>query len=97
MKIFKDKELKEEIASLDLGIVTAGGRKEYEFFVLNDSRAHLKNITFEVSHVEVKVVAAPETLKEKEIGSLILAWSPSTTLKEGLKTVLRIQASELWS
>lgn len=97
MKLFKDTELKEEIVTLDFGIVDAGGKKEYNFYVQNDSKAVLNNIDFAVIHPEVQIVSAPKTLKSQEVAKLVLEWNPSVTLKEGLKTTLKVSATELWS
>lgn len=97
MKLFKNKELTQELDSLDLGIVTAGETKSYEFYVLNDSKALLNNIKFEISHKEVFIKKYPDTLKASESGKLTIDWTPSVTIKEGLKAILKFQADELWS
>ena len=97
MKLYKDSNQKEEVSSLDLGIVIAGDTKKYDFYVVNDSKAVLENLNFDISHKEVKITSAPKVLKENEVGRLSIEWSPSVTIKEGLKTLLKIQATELWS
>lgn len=97
MKLYNNASLEKEIVNLDLGIVTAGDTKEYSFFYKNDSKAELTNIKFEISHKEVKILSFTEGLKQGDVGKLVIAWNPSVTLKEGLKTVLKVQATELWS
>lgn len=96
MKIYEDKALIKEIEILDLGIVPAGETKRFTFYVLNDSKAHLRILKFTVAHDEVKVIDAPEELTTQAKGELILEWSPSVTLKQGLKAQLRISGIELW-
>lgn len=97
MKIFNDLKLENQINSLDMGIVAAGLTAEYTYYVLNDSKASLQDIKFEVSHKEVNILEAPKSLKAEHAGKLVLAWSPSVTLKEGLRTILKVKATELWS
>jgi len=99
IRIYIDKELTKEIQeeTFDFGIVPAGEVKEFNFWVLNDSRANLRILNFIIDHPEVEVVKAPTELKPKEIGKLILEWSPSVTLKQGLRATLKISGIELWS
>jgi len=96
MKLFKDKNLSEEIEELDLGIVEAGESKKFVFYVLNDSMAYLKNLKFEIEHSEVKILDFPEKLQANKNGELLIEWNPSITLKEGLKAQLKISGTELW-
>ena len=97
LRIYKDKELTQEIVSVfDLGIVPAGTIKSFTFWVLNDSSAKLKTLKFSIEHQEVKITKSPEELEAHENSQLVLSWSPSVTLKEGLKARLRISGIELW-
>lgn len=96
MKLFKDKDLTKEIEVLDFEIVPAGKTERFRFYVLNDSGAYLKTLKFEVAHKEVKVIEAPDELAPQAEGELVLDWSPSVTLKEGLKAQLKISGIELW-
>lgn len=97
MRLFKDSQLQEEITTLDLGVVSAGDKKKFTFWVLNDSNAKLENIKFQVSHKEVFILEAPTELSKKESSKLVVEWEPSVTVKQGLQTLLKISASELWS
>lgn len=96
MKIYKDKNLTEEITDLDLGILEAGESKVYTYYIKNDSNAELKNLNFSVEHKEVKVIEAPKTLTTQASAELKIEWKASVTLKEGLKTPLKISGIELW-
>jgi len=96
MRIFKDKELMEEISILELGIVPAGEVKRFDFWVMNENNAFLKEILFTVEHQEVEVIEAPTELSPQEVNQLTIEWSPSITLKEGLKASLRYRATQLW-
>ena len=96
MKIYKDKELMEEVQILDLGIVPAGETERFTFWIRNDTNAYLKNLEFRVDHEEVEIIEAPKELTAQAIDELTLEWNPSITLKEGLKTQLRVTGAELW-
>jgi len=98
MKIFKDASLKEELNKiLDLGTVLAGDNKEYEFFILNDSEGELVDLNFSFNNDEVTVISFPSSLKSNETGKLVIKWSPSITIKKGLKTDLNIKGFEIYS
>jgi len=99
MKIYLDKEMKQEVKenTLDLGIVKAGESQRYIFYILNDTKAELLGMEFFVGHKEVKIEEAPKKLDANKSGELILEWSPSIDLKEGLKTSIKISADELYS
>jgi len=96
MKIFKNANLTDQITVLDLGIVKAGDSKQFVFYILNNSNASLKDLIFVVEHSEVNVIEAPKELLPNENNKLIIEWNPSITLKEGLKTKLKITGNELW-
>ena len=96
MKIYKDKTLKEEVEILDLGIVEAGTTRKYTYYVYNELLAELKDLVFEVEHKDVKLLKSPTTLNPCGIDELILEWTPAVTLKQGLKTTLKIAGKELW-
>ena len=96
MKIYKDSTLKAEITTLDFGIVLAGESKQYEFYILNDSEAILQSLSFKISHPEIKILETPKELSRKEVGKIIIEWSPTITLKESLKAKLEIDGFELY-
>jgi len=97
MKIFKDPALLEEVDILDLGIVPAGTTKEYVFYVQNDEPALLVDLEFKIDHKEVKIITYPKQLEPLEVGELRLTWTPSVTVKQGLRTSLQVTGKELWS
>lgn len=96
MRIFRDKELLEEVKVLDLGIVPAGETERFTFWVSNDSNASLRNLEFVVEHAEVEVSEAPKELSPQAVDELKLVWTPSITLKEGLRAQLKVTGIELW-
>lgn len=98
IKIYKDKSLTEEIEdnTFEFGILLAGESKQYTFWVVNSSEAYLKSLEFIVDHNEIKIIKSPKELSSQGVEELILEWSPSVTLKEGLKAILRIKGIELW-
>lgn len=97
MKIYKDPQLKEETAVLDFGIVLAGEKKEYTFYILNDSfSAILQNLSFKISHPEIKIVESPKELGKQESGKITIEWVPTITLKAPLRTKMEIDGFELY-
>ena len=96
MKLYKDRELKEEIEILDLGIVEAGEVASFTYYAYNETQAEMKTLLFKVDHPEVKIINAPKELVSKSIAELIIEWHPSVTLKQGLKARLNISGIELW-
>lgn len=90
-KIYKDKELKEEVSSLiDLGKLKAGQNKKFEFYVMNSSIHPYEEMKFITDDPEIKVISSPNQLSEKSSGLLVLEWNPSADIKEGLKARLEI-------
>jgi len=97
MKIFADAELTEEVTELlDLGIVEAGDTKKFTFWVMNDSLAVLQELEFDIDHTEARVLEGPTEMDPRGVSTLLIEWAPSVTLKQGLKTQIRITARELW-
>jgi len=96
MKLYKDKELKNETINLDFGIVLAGESKQYEFYILNDSFATLKSLSFKITHPEIKILEAPTDIFAGAAEKIVIEWSPTITLKESLKAKLEIAGFELY-
>ena len=98
MKLYKNANLTEEIdLILDLGIVQAGDTKEYEFYVYNETNAELINLSFSLNHNEIEVLSFPQKLQSKEGGFLKIKYSPSISIKKGLKTSLDFKGTEIYS
>jgi len=96
MKLYKDENLTQETNDLDLGIVSAGNSKDFIFYLYNDVKAELTELSFTLTNSEVKVIEAPKILQFGEKGILKIRWTPSITLKQGLKTDLVINGYELY-
>ena len=96
MKFYENDNLTKEVTVLDLEILDAGETKQYTFYVFNDTSAYLKNLVFEAEHDEVKIISFPDALPPSASGELVVEWSPSITLKEGLKVEVNITGKELW-
>jgi len=98
MKVYKDKALTKEITAktLELGIVPAGESRKFEFYIHNNTKAWIRELQFKVEHAEVRVMDAPTELESAQTGVLVLEWSPSVTLKEGLRAGISVEGIELW-
>ena len=96
IRIYKDKDLMEEITVLDMGIVNAGEVEKFTFWIKNISNAFLRQLEFSIEHSEVEILSAPVQLNAQAVDELVVEWSPTITLKEGLKAQLRVRGEELW-
>lgn len=96
MKIYKNSNLTEEVKILDLGIVMAGDKKDYEYFIYNDTEAKLVDLQFNIPNHEIVIKKAPTTLETKSSASLMFTWSPSINLKQGLKVEIQIKGFEIY-
>ena len=98
MKIYKNEALTEEVVDniLEFGRLEAGEVKRYTFWVVNvpeelgEDTPILENLKFEIEHPEVEVVLAPTLMEYNAVAELIFEWRPSVTLKEGLRSPLKI-------
>jgi hypothetical protein len=100
LKLYKDKDLKEEITLIDLGTVEAGTIKTIEIYLHNDAeRVMYSNLIFEIPALgesTLEVVTAPITVPPKAILPILLRWSPSLNFKQGLKVPLKIKGDEIY-
>ena len=97
-KIYEDKELKIPVGEeLNLGKLKAGTKKKYKFYIYNGSVNPFEELSFSVENKEVKIVEAPDELQEKSNAEIILEWSPSVDVRQGLKTRLKIEGYEVLS
>lgn len=86
----------QEIKSLDLGIVKAGEKKEYEYILHNETPRNIIDIIVEVENKEVNILEFPKNMEPNSKKTLKLAWLPSLTVKRGLKTLIKVTATELY-
>ena len=87
------------VENLNLGIVSVGKSKEYQYWLLNDSGTLVKDIEISIESdagKELKILDSPETLSDKQKGSLRLKWSPDMKIRGGLRAKISIKAVELW-
>ena len=87
----------QEVEILDLGMVEAGDTKDYQYILYNNKSIDVIEIKVEISHKEVEVLDFPKELKGKESKTIKLSWSPSVTIKRGLKTLIKISGKELYT
>ena len=85
-----------EITEVNLGIVKAGETEQYSYILYNDSPREVIDIQVEVVDDEVTVTEAPEKMAPDSKKELKLSWSPSLTVKKGLKSLIKVTASELY-
>ncbi len=99
IRIFKDKELTEEIEDFHFGKVEIGKKATVSFYIQNVSRGILENLEISFPTPEgkqIKVVKMPKVLKQGEVGQLILEWSPSPIFRQGFRTTIQIEGEEVF-
>lgn len=100
MKLYKDKDLKEEITNniFECGIVDIGTTKEYNIYISNTTEGLLQDILFRLEPIKEKynkeeskiikeecdILSYPKSMLINETGILKLSWSPSGEVKKGL-------------
>lgn len=95
MKLLNSKG--EEIQKLDLGIVEAGKMQDYIFYLYNPEKAEVIDIEVKIKNSEISVLAVPTKMSPESKSELKIRWSPSLTVKKGLKEEVKISAKELYS
>jgi len=93
MKLYLDKELQEEIVTVDLGILQAGSSKDIEIYCLNNTKASLEDLSFTAEGLEVK---GPERLGPGQSDVIHIHWKTDLTLRQPLKTELIITGEEVY-
>ena len=96
MKIYNDKEMTQEVSTLDLGTAIAGQSKSYTFYIHNDLNVKVEDLKFSIENKEIIITTAPTTLMGKTTAALDVTWTPSLTIKKALKTELKISGYELY-
>jgi hypothetical protein len=94
MKLLDSNE--KEVTILDLGKVNAGESKEYTYYLLNDSDGELQNIEIKIENSEVSILSKPTVIFANQKDVVKIKWSPSLTVKKGLKTSIKIEAEEIY-
>lgn len=97
MKLFNNEVLQTEIKEFDFGIVKAGESKQFDYWLHNETAAKVINIELDIANKEVSVITAPKELLAGQKAKVSVIWKPSITVRQGLKSLLKIKASELWS
>jgi len=96
MKIYKDKGLTIEVDNeLDLGIVDAGKSKTYKYYIVNETSNDLVDLVVSTVSSELEIIQYPIQIKAHGSSEIILKWTPSITIKKGLKASLVFKASEI--
>jgi hypothetical protein len=101
MKLFSDKDLKQEvIKDVDLGDVSLGTSKEYTFYLHNEKNSVVENIKVELENnihkADIQVLFSPEYLKPKETKPYIFVYTPSLKIEEGLTIGIEVSGINYW-
>ena len=110
MKIFRDKELTDEVENneIKLGIIDVGDVKTFEFWLLNDTPDELTKLTYKLKKIdrktnevtqeiseEAKVISAPEGLKSQASDSIIIEYAALVTIERGLRVQLHFDGKRI--
>jgi len=98
MKIFTDAELKNELTTIDFGIVKVGETKINTYYLFNDSGTEVRDINVAVDNKkEVSVQLTNTSLPKSGSTPFTLTYTPTLEIKKGLNTQLQITANEIYS
>ena len=96
MQMFNDSKLKNEIIDdFDLGIVDVGKFKTYEYYIVNEGIYDLVDLIVSSISGEIEIIHAPIQIKAHTSAKIIFKWTPSVTIKKGLKANLLFKANEI--
>lgn len=104
MKLYKDEQLTElvddnvlesDTNSIVLGIVDVGKSEVFDYWLYNDGKNDLVDIVVSTINNELEILSYPIQLKAKESSKLSVKWTPSTTVKKGLKANVMFKVSEI--
>lgn len=92
-----------EVDKIDLGEVKIGESKTYTFTLENDSVWTVKDIELSLMDIdnkpvtEIKFIDYPSKMIGHSKSPLKFIWKPTTEIKKGLKTQLKISVTEIWT
>lgn len=84
-------------SKIDLGIVEAGKIQDYIFYLYNPEIAEVVDIEVKIDNPEVSILVIPKKMSSEQKSELKIRWSPSVTVKKGLRASIEIKAKELYS
>lgn len=97
MKLFADAGFKNEIKSINFGIVDAGTCKELSVFIYNDLEAMMTNLRFKIPPIEgLEIIQSPITIQSKKGEKFTLKWCPTMKFKKALIVTLEISGDEVY-
>jgi len=97
LKIYKDKAMTEELDTIDFGRVEAGTTKEKKVWVHNHIKGYLVEIQVEIIPFRDDIeVLFPKEIDPGDVIPVVLRWSPSLKLEEGLSVKLKIKGLEVF-
>jgi hypothetical protein len=94
MKLYKNKELTEEVNSIEFGTVQAGKESTLTLYAYNDSNGRVSNLKFSIPNVDV--IEYPTNLKSRESAKVVLKWTPSINDKKSLDCKLNVIGDEVY-
>ena len=106
LKIYKDKDLKEEInytsvdgkkiGLLDFGIVKVGDEKIVSYYIKNiHKNAKVVELKYNIDSPEVDILKYPYSLKPGNTGEIKIRYKPSVTIEKGLLAKLEISGGAI--
>lgn len=95
MRLFQDKECSVPLETVDFGEVEVGTSTTLKLWLQNDSYGVLHKIKVECSDPTVKT-ACPDALKPKEVGEVVLTWTPELDRRKGLHCDVKAEGVETY-
>jgi len=95
MKLYANKELTEEIMSIDFGEVELGSSKTVEIYAQNDSDHLLKELKFNVGE-NVEILESPKSILKQSTEIIKLKWTPNVALTRSLNVIIKVTGKEVY-
>jgi len=96
VRFYSDEACKVLEEPISFGPVKAGKSATRTLFVKNTHPvAELHELAFKLGNKETKILESPKELKPMEVSKVVVVWTPSITLEEGLDAVIFVDG-EKW-
>lgn len=67
-----------------------------ELLERNLNESNLQNASFPAKDEKIEIIEHPKSLKKNESGKIIFEWTPSVSVKVGIKAILEISTREIY-
>lgn len=96
--VYEDLALKKPVKMFHLGTVEAGTRQEKTYYVFNNSKAeiHEMSVKFKAGKPKGMTIKLPKFIRPGGKSEMKITWMPPKDLKEPLRTAIEITFKEIY-